>query len=320
MRPLSLVSCGKALPARMVDNHEFASYLETSDSWIRERTGIVSRYRAEAESTYSLGLRAAENCLAELPRSEREKVAVLIFSTLTPQRPVPFLASSLQADLGLSEALLSFDINAACSAYVYALELARHLLQSRAAGSTALIVASEVLSELLDYEDRSSCILFGDGAAASLWTLGPRRNEEAVFFRARTMSRKDVLCCDEGGKINMDGKAIYRFAVTELPLLIRETLEMAELSVEDVDLFLLHQANQRILEAIGAKLGIPPGRLPSNIASYGNTSAVSLGLLLCELWEQGELEREQTLCLAGFGAGLSLGALILKGHQAYVAQ
>lgn len=320
MKPLSLVSCGKALPARSVDNHEYSAYLDTSDEWIRERTGIISRFRAESETTYELGLQAAENCLSARTDIDRSKVAVVIFSTLTPQQSVPYLASSLQDDLGLSEHHLSFDINAACSAYVYAIEMARHLLQSRPQGSTALIVASEVLSEILDFRDRSSCILFGDGAAASLWTLGAEETEDSAFFHAKTMSRKEVLSCDQGEKLSMDGKAIYRFAATEMPLLIRETLDLARLTVDDVDLFLLHQANQRILEVIGSRLSIPPERLPSNIASYGNTSAVSIGLLLTELWQEGALDHKQTLCLAGFGAGLSLGALILKGHQTYVAQ
>lgn len=312
---LSLISCGKALGSREVDNHYFASYLDTSDEWIRERSGIVTRRWVEEEKTLDLALEAAEACL-EKSSVDRSRIRLVICASVTADETVPALSALLQEKLGLSSELFAFDLNAACSGYVYGLEVARKLLASYPEGSLALVVGAEVLSRHTDMEDRSNCFLFGDGAGASLWTL---TEGEEDLFSARTMGNRDMLSLGYIEPISMDGRAVFRFAVSEMTRVIRQLLAKASLDPEEIDLFLLHQANQRIIDAIGRNLGLDMDRFPSNIDRYGNTSSASIGILMEELLEEGSLAGRKNICLAGFGGGMSCGALLMKGHEIHVA-
>ncbi len=313
---LSLCGCGHAIPAHCIHNDYFTTFLETSDQWIRERSGIVTRYHADEETLVDLAIEAAQHCLDGVPEDVREKIGVVIVATVNPERIVPSIASCLQAPFGLSEDVLTFDMNTGCSGLVYAIEIAGKLLAGMEEGTYALTVGAETLSRMTDFTDRSTCVLFGDGAAASLWTLTPGERDT---FSAYTRSDDQVLFTDERGKVHMEGKNVFRFAVTTIPHLIRKTAEMAKIEISDIDLFLTHQANSRIIQSIARDLKVPIERFPMNLERYGNTSSASIGLLMSELWHGGQLDGEKTICLSGFGAGLTAGSLLLKGHRPHVA-
>lgn len=314
---LTLLGCGKAAGQKLVDNHYFASYLDTSDEWIRERSGIVTRHWVDGEGALDLAVQAARDCLHSMPGFDRSRIALVICASVSTDEAVPAIAARLQDQLDLSSDILAFDINAACSGFVYALETARALLALRASGSCALVVGAEVLSRKIDPDDRSNCFLFGDGAGAGIWMLS---DGEADYFAARTVGGRDMLSVGHTEPIHMDGRAVFRFAVSEMSEVIREVLDKAAIAPEEVDLFLLHQANQRIMDAIARNLNLPAERFPSNISRYGNTSSASTGILMAELAREGRLSGRQTLCLAGFGGGMSCGALLLKGHEYHVAR
>ncbi|HHX19276.1 MAG TPA: ketoacyl-ACP synthase III [Clostridiaceae bacterium] len=313
---LTLCSCGHAVPAKCIHNNYFTTFLETSDQWIRERSGIVTRHHVEDESLVELTIEAAQHCLDGVPERVREKIGVVIVASVNPERIVPSIASCLQTPLRLSEDVLTFDMNTGCSGLVYAIEIAGKLLAGMEEGTYALTVGAETLSRMTDFTDRSTCVLFGDAAAASLWTLTPGERDT---FSAFTRSDDQVLFTDERGKIHMEGKNVFRFAVTTVPRLIRKTAEMADITLSDIDFFLTHQANSRIIQSIARDLKVPIERFPMNLEHYGNTSAASIGLLMSELWHSGQLDGEKTLCLSGFGAGLTAGSLLLKGHRPHVA-
>lgn len=309
---LSLLSCGQALGKRVLDNNYFASYLDTTDQWIRERSGIVTRYWVEDESTLDLAAAAAADCLGKLQGFDRSRISVVICASISTDEAVPAVSAMLQKELDLDTDIMTFDLNAACSGFVYGLEVARNLLCARPPGSCALVVGAERLSRTIDPNDRSSCFLFGDGAGASLWTLSAGKED---YFAAKTIGQRDMLSVGHSEPISMDGRAVFRFAVTEMSEVIRKVLAQASLPANAVDLYILHQANQRIIDAIMRELQLPAERFPTNIERCGNTSSASIGILLDELFSSGQLDGQKTLCLAGFGGGMSCGAILLKGHE-----
>lgn len=314
---LSLISSGKALGQRVIDNEHFASYLDTTDQWIRARSGISTRRWVDDEGTLDLAVAAAEDCFKKLPDFDRSKIQIVICASVTPDCIVPAISAQLQSKLGLEPDILAFDINAACSGLVYALELTRNLLRIRPAGSVALVMGAEMLSRRTDMQDRGSCFLFADGAGAGLWAL---TQGEEDYFAARTIGDAEMLNIGLEEPIRMDGRAVFRFAVSEMSDCIRSVLKKADLAADEVDLYLLHQANQRINDAIMRDLKLTAERFPSNIARVGNTSSASIGILMDEVYSDGHLDSEKTICLAGFGGGMSCGALLLKGHKIYVAE
>lgn len=312
---LSLISSGKALGQREIHNEHFVSYLDTTDQWIRERSGISTRRWVDDESTVDLAFAASEECLSRLPDFDRSKIKVVICATVTPDEVVPAISAQLQDLLGLDTDILAFDINAACSGLVYALEITRNLLRVRPAGTAALVLGAEMLSRKTDMQDRGSCFLFGDGAGASLWTL---HEGEDDYFSAKTVGDTEMLTVGLNEPIRMDGRAVFRFAVSRMSDCIRDVLEKADLAPDEVDYYLLHQANQRINDAIMRDLKLTAESFPSNIASVGNTSSASIGILMEELYRSGQLAGSKTICLAGFGGGMSCGALLMKGHEMHV--
>ncbi|MDD2427493.1 MAG: beta-ketoacyl-ACP synthase 3 [Eubacteriales bacterium] len=313
---LSLMSCGKSLGQRVIDNEHFASYLDTSDQWIRERSGISTRRWVDDESTVDMAVAASQDCLDRLPEFDRSRIEVVICASVTTDEVVPAISAQLQERLGLDKDVLAFDINAACSGLVYALEIARNLLRVRPAGSAALVLGAEMLSRKTDMQDRGSCFLFGDGSGAGLWTL---TEGEEDYFAAKTVGDTEMLTVGHEEPIRMDGRAVFRFAVSEMSDCIREVLAKADVAPDEVDFYLLHQANQRINDAIMRDLKLKSERFPSNIARIGNTSSASIGILMEELYSSGQLDGTKTICLAGFGGGMSCGALLMKGHEIHVA-
>lgn len=318
---VKILGTGSALPARQVTNEEIAHMVETSDEWIRERTGIGSRRVSTGETVASLAALACGQALENAGKSA-EEVELLLVATCSPEDVAPCAACRVQKVIGAGNAV-AFDINAACAGFLFALHTAWAYVES-GIYRNALVAGSEVLSKIVDWEDRSTCILFGDGAGA-VYVEKCETGGILGFVQHSDGSRGDVLTCvgrplespffhRDIGKdyLKMDGREIFSFAVRQIPATIREALEKAGVSVEEVDLFFLHQANRRIIEGISKRLQADGERFPVNLESVGNTSSASIPLLLDEWNRKGKCRPGMTIVLSGFGAGLTCGACVLK--------
>lgn len=311
---------GAYAPESIYDNNDIAKMVETSDEWIRERTGIVRRHIAEEDTTVSMAIKAA--CAAlENGKVEANELDLILTATITPNTIIPCVACEVQKALGAEHATC-FDMSAACSGFVFAYNTAQAYIAS-GMYRTVLIIGSETLSSIVNWEDRGSCILFGDGAGAAVL-----RAEEGNVFPCVTHSdggMGEVLACEsrhqkdwqkkeEAGQtfLSMDGQAVFKFAVKKVPEVIDELLEKAGHTKEDIDWFILHQANQRIIESAAKRMKVDINKFPMNLSEYGNTSSASIPILLDEMNRSGKLQRGQKLVLAGFGAGLSWGATLTQ--------
>ena len=314
MSGLKLLGTGSGLPGEILTNDDLARMVDTSDEWITTRTGIHSRRCCgPGESHTGLCLQAAHQAL-ERAGVGPEEIGVCIVATLTPDRLTPATACVLQKELGMGEDTVCFDLNAACSGFVYALHTAQCLLAA-ATRKLGLVIGAEVLSRVTDYTDRSTCVLFGDGAGASVveWredypsicaVLGCRGNTEAL--------RIPGVASGAPSYIHMEGQPVFRFAVETVPKCIAQVLDKAGLTADDVDRFVFHQANQRIIDMAVKKLKLPPEKCTGNIARTGNTSAASVPILLDELVSQGALRSGQRVLCVGFGAGLTWAGALLE--------
>ena len=314
MSGLKLLGTGSGLPGEILTNDDLARMVDTSDEWITTRTGIHSRRCCgPGESHTGLCLQAARQAL-ERAGVGPEEIGVCIVATLTPDRLTPATACVLQKELGMGEDTVCFDLNAACSGFVYALHTAQCLLAA-APRRFGLVIGAEVLSRVTDYTDRSTCVLFGDGAGAAVveWredypsicaVLGCRGNTEAL--------RIPGVASGAPSYIHMEDQPVFRFAVETVPKCITQVLDKAGLTADDVDRFVFHQANQRIIDMAVKKLKLPPEKCTGNIARTGNTSAASVPILLDELVSQGALRSGQRALCVGFGAGLTWAGALLE--------
>ena len=318
-----IIGTGSALPERCVSNEELAQLVDTSDEWIRERTGIGSRHISTGETVVSL---AAEACSRALENAGRkgEGVELLLAATCTPEDALPCAACQVQDRIGAVNAV-AFDLNAACAGFLFAVHTAWAYLEA-GVYDNALIAGSEVLSKIVDWSDRGTCVLFGDGAGAVYLERSGEAQGGILSFVQRSDGRRGgVLSCAGIGQENpyfcgeprypyvqMDGREVFSFAVRQVPEAVREALSKAGREVKDVDLFVLHQANRRIIEGIAKRLSADMERFPMNLERVGNTSSAAVPLLLDELNRQGRLKKGMTLVLSGFGAGLTYGACVLQ--------
>ncbi len=306
--------------------------VETSDEWIRERTGIGERHVSVGETVVTLGSEAACKALEQAGK-RAEEIDLILVATCSPEQYLPCCACQVQAAIGAVNAL-AFDVNAACSGFLFALNTADAYLRTGLAENT-LVIGSEVLSKLVDWTDRGSCILFGDGAGAvvverceaSPGILGRALHSdgtgggvlqcgarELTTPYARTSAAKTdqkQQTDDREHYIQMDGQEVYRFATRRVPQCIEEALADAGLAVPDIDLFVLHQANARIIDAVAKRLHADREKFPTNLERVGNLSSASIPVLLDELHRQGKLHRGDRIVLAGFGAGLTIGACVM---------
>lgn len=329
---IRITGTGSALPGRIVTNKELEQMVETSDEWIRERTGIGERHVSVGETVVTLASEAARKALEQAGK-RAEEIDLILVATCSPEQYLPCCACQVQADIGAVNAL-AFDVNAACSGFLFALNTADAYLRTGLA-ENALIIGSEVLSKLVDWTDRSSCILFGDGAGAvvveqcevSSGILGRALHSdgagggvlqcgarELTTPYARTSATKTDQNQPMDGRehfIQMDGQEVYRFATRRVPQCIEEALSDAGLTVPDIDLFVLHQANARIIDAVAKRLHADRKKFPTNLERVGNLSSASIPVLLDELHKQGKLHRGDRIVLAGFGAGLTIGACVM---------
>ena len=315
MSGVKLVGTGSALPAHRVTNDDMARIVDTSDEWISERTGIRERRFLDRDSLdghFDLAATAARRAL-DAAGIDPQQVGVCLVATFTAQTATPSVACRLQAEMGLPQDAFCLDINAACAGFVYGMHLAQSLLPT-ARSPYALVVGAEALSRVLDFTDRTTCVLFGDGAGAAVL----RYQEDAPSLGCVWGSRGDAESLWAPGAsssapsyLHMDGRAVFRFATSVLPACAQQVLDRAGLAVDQVDRYVFHQANQRIIDVVVKKLGADPARCRGNIADVGNTSAASVPLLLDQLVRSGELKGGQRAMCLGFGAGLTwAGALI----------
>ena len=313
-----IVGTGSYLPPQVVTNADFAKRgLDTNDAWIRERTGIVQRHIAEKEQTSSdLALAACRNALqaADLQAGE---IDLIVVATSTPDYVFPSTACLLQAKLGI-KGCAAFDVQAVCSGFVYALATADAFIRS-GANQKALVVGAEVFSRILDWKDRTTCVLFGDGAGAVVLAAAQKPGVHASVLRADG-SHAGILNVAgnvSGGAIvgtpflRMDGQAVFKFAVRVLEESARETVAAAHMRLEDVDWLIPHQANVRILEATAKRLGLPRERLVVTVDHHGNTSAASVPLALDEYVRAGKIRSGQRVLLQGVGGGFTWGSSLV---------
>ena len=332
MRTIRITGTGSALPGRIVTNKELEQMVETSDEWIRERTGIGERHVSVGETVVTLGSEAACKALEQAGK-RAEEIDLILVATCSPEQYLPCCACQVQAAIGAVNAL-AFDVNAACSGFLFALNTADAYLRTGLA-ENALVIGSEVLSKLVDWTDRGSCILFGDGAGAvvverceaSPGILGRALHSDGtgggvLQCGARELTtpyaRTSVAKTDQKQQtddrehyIQMDGQEVYRFATRRVPQCIEEALADAGLAVPDIDLFVLHQANARIIDAVAKRLHADREKFPTNLERVGNLSSASIPVLLDEQHRQGKLHRGDRIVLAGFGAGLTIGACVM---------
>lgn len=318
---IRIVGIGSSLPEKQVTNEEIAGLVETSDEWIRERTGIGSRHVSTGETVVSLAADACERALKQAGRKAGE-VELLLVATCSPEDALPCAACQVQEKIGAVNAV-AFDLNAACAGFLFALHTAWAYVES-GIYENALIAGSEVLSKIVDWNDRGTCILFGDGAGAVMvekcntgGILGfvqysDGRKGAALSCKGRELANPYVQPLIQKGYVQMDGREVFSFAVRQVPLTIEAALKKANLMPEDVDLFVLHQANRRIIEGIAKRLGVEMERFPMNLEQVGNTSSAAIPILLDELNQEGRLRQGMTLCLSGFGAGLTCGACVIR--------
>jgi 3-oxoacyl-[acyl-carrier-protein] synthase III len=312
-----IVGTGSYLPARVVPNAEFAARLETSDAWIRERTGIVQRHIAEkTQGSSDLALEAAKRAL-DAAGVKAEELGLIVVATSTPDYIFPSTACLLQAKLGVKGSA-AFDVQAVCSGFVYGLATADSFMKS-GQYKKALVVGAEVFSRILDWNDRGTCVLFGDGAGAVVLAASEKPGVHASVLRADgsqsgMLSVPGNVC---GGAVigspflQMNGQAVFKFAVKVLEESARETVAAADMTLADIDWLIPHQANVRILEATARKLGLGPEKLVVTVDHHGNTSAASVPLALDEFVRAGRIRPGQRLLLQGVGGGFTWGSSVV---------
>ena len=312
-----IIGTGGYLPERIVDNHEFARRLDTSDAWIRERTGIVQRHiAAEGQASSDLALEASKRAL-EAAGTDASQIDLIIVATSTPDYIFPSTACLLQAKLGI-KGCAAFDVQAVCSGFIYGLATADSFIRS-GQNKKALVVGAEVFSRILDWNDRGTCVLLGDGAGAVVLAAGAKPGVHASRLHADG-SQVELLSvpgnvCD--GRIvgspflQMNGQGVFKFAVRVLEESARETVAAADMKLEDIDWLIPHQANVRILEATARKLGLPRDKLVVTVDHHGNTSAASVPLALDEYVRAGRIRSGHRLLLQGVGGGFTWGSCVV---------
>lgn len=322
MERFTIVQSARVVPERVVTNDELATFMDTSDEWIQPRTGIRQRHIVSTEDTSDLAVGVATKLLNQAGLTA-DQLDFILVGTMSSDTLSPSVAQIVQGKIGATNAF-AWDLSAACSGFVYTLSMASALLTTRY--QRGLVIGAEVLSKLVDWDDRSTAVLFGDGAAGVLL----ERTEAETGLLAESLKtfgeRSEFLTAGQQRNANyfagelkaadpyfkMNGREVYNFATREVPAVLNEALAKASLTPDEIDYYLLHQANGRIVSSIAKRFGQPIEKFPTNMAFYGNTSAASIGILLDELREAGTIKPGQTIAIAGFGGGLTVGALIIK--------
>ena len=311
---------GSSLPKRIVSNDDLAKIVDTNDTWIRERTGVARRRIIKEETTVSMATEAAQKAL-EQSGIAAEEVDLILVSTISSEVILPCTACEVQKNIKAVNAA-AFDINASCAGFLFGYNTAQAYIAAGMA-KTVLVIGSESLSNLVNWKDRSTCILFGDGAGAAVLKAekgkllpsvshSDGKKGEALTCLSRHRKGSPARTRDLQAYMQMDGQSVFKFAVKKVPKAVKEVLEEAGLKADDIDYFILHQANRRIVEAVAKRLKTDIEKFPMNLEEYGNTSSASIPILLDEMNRKGKFVNGQKIILAGFGAGLSWGAALLE--------
>ena len=299
---------GAYIPEKILDNEALSKLVDTSDEWIRSRTGIRRRHIAGEKETVAFMAGEAAKAALQNAKLNGSAVELILAATMSAEEAMPGVAARVQQTIGAKGAA-SFDINSACTGFLAALNTAQTYIEA-GIYKTVLVVGAEKLSSLVDWNDRNSCILFGDGAGAVVLKADP----EGLYVQVSHSEgeKGQALTAPKNGFLQMDGRAVFEFAVSRVPEVIREVLKKAGIEKEEVDFYLLHQANRRIISAAVKRLGLEEERFPMNMEEYGNTSAASIPILLYEETRRGKLKKDSLLVLSGFGGGLTYGASLLR--------
>lgn len=324
-RSCSILAVGSYVPARVLTNADLEKMVATSDEWIRTRTGIRERrLAAPDEATSDLAAKAARKALANAGLAP-EAVDLIITATVTPDMPFPSTACLVQEKIGARRAA-AFDIEAACSGFIYGLEIGQQFVMSRTC-ETVLVIGAEKLSSIVDWTDRNTCVLFGDGAGAAVLQHRPGAHGLLTTCLGADGSKGNVLCVPGGGSrlpssietvqgrqhfIRMDGRETFKNAVQAMYAAAREALDRCQLDVSRLACIIPHQANRRIIDAVAERLGARPEQLFINVDRYGNTSAASVAIALDEAVSAGRIRRGDLILLVVFGAGFTWGAAIIE--------
>ena len=307
---LHIVATGRCLPKKQLTNDMLSEMVETNDEWIRTRTGIHNRYQCEEESCVSLAAGAAAQAY-ERSGIAKDEIAVVIVASTTSDDMLPSAASMVAQRLELPEEILSFDISTACTGFLTGLAVARGLLLT-STKKYALVIGSEQLSRIVDYTDRGTCILFGDGAGAAVVEL----SDKPYLQKSWTRGNREMLYCagvgQETQRIVMQGTEVFKFAVKVLQQGIDEILQEAQLTLSDIDFVICHQANERIIRHVQKKYKGLEDKFYINIADYGNTSAASIPIALDELVSSGRLREGMRILCVAFGAGLTWNSVYME--------
>ena len=324
IRRATVIGCGSALPKRRVDNAELARTVDTTDEWIQERTGIKARHIAgDGETTGTLAIEASRAALASAG-IEAEAIDLIVLATATPDQTFPSTASKVQHELGAKNAF-AFDVAAVCSGFLYALATAQSMLESGMA-QRALVIGSETFSRILDWEDRGTCVLFGDGAGAFVVEARNIAKADAASApgiletRLHTDGEHGPLLYVDGGpsttgtvgKLRMKGREVFRHAVVNLAGVLKEVLDASGHSAQDLDWVVPHQANARILDATARKLGLPPEKVVATVSEHANTSAASVPLAYDVAVRDGRIKPGDLVMLEAMGGGFTWGASLLR--------
>ncbi|MEW5729644.1 MAG: beta-ketoacyl-ACP synthase III [Pseudomonadota bacterium] len=317
-----IVGCGSYLPARVVTNREMAEMVDTSDEWISERTGIRLRHiAAEGETTADLATQAALRAL-EMAEVKGSEVDLLVLATATPDQTFPATATKVQSRIGMTGGA-AFDVAAVCSGFIYALATADNFIRAGQA-RTALVIGAETFSRILDWNDRTTCVLFGDGAGAVVLRAAQEQgtNQDRGILSTHLHSdgrHHDLLYVDGGpsstqtvGHVRMEGREVFRHAVTNLAEVVGEALSANSLTAADIDWVVPHQANRRILDGTAKKLGLPPERMVITVDRHANTSAASVPLAFTEAVKDGRIKKGDLVLLEAMGGGFTWGAALAR--------
>lgn len=317
---VKILGTGSFLPENVVTNDYLSTIMDTSDEWISSRTGIRARHLAKTESTTEMSVQAAKNALLDAGMQASE-LELIIVGTVTGDEVTPSTACEVQAAIGAAAAV-AFDMNAACSGFMFAMHTVYAYLQS-GIYKNALIIGAETLSRIMDWSDRSTCVLFGDGAGAAV--LGMGQGGILGFEQGSDGVKGSVLSCKARANnnplvqnkevldyVHMDGQEVYKFAVTTVPASIERVLEKTKTDTGEIKYFLLHQANIRIIQSVAKRLHAPMEKFPISLDHCGNISAASIPILLDEVNKKGMLNQGDKIVMSGFGGGLTWGTCVLE--------
>ena len=308
MTGIRILATGKAVPKREVTNDDMAKIVDTSDEWIKQRTGMSVRHHVSDGENHTMLAEQAARAAIERANINKDDIGVVIVCTVSADYYSPSAACLIQGRLGLKKDVIAFDLGAGCSGFVFGLETIRALMMARNE-KYGLLIGAEVLSKKMDMTDRGTCVLFGDGAAAAVVELSDKLYTSVIGVDG---DEEMINIKTPNGYIHMDGQGTYKFAVATVPKVIEQVVKDAGLTYDDIDYYVMHQANLRIIESIAKKVKQPMDKFIVNIEKYGNTSAASVGLALDEAFEEGRIKPGDKVLICAFGAGRTWGAVVVE--------